>query len=106
MEENWKRSFKKWLSVCICILLAIICGLLFWFRRFPALSPLLEGEGKPIYNVWIYYNPGVSGFDIETEIPDQQIEDLLTLAPVRRGSSFRAVPCPAFEIHVTLEDKP
>ncbi len=47
----------------------------------------------------------MSGFDIEAEISDQEIEKLLTLAPVRRGSSFRAVPCPAFEIHVTFEDK-
>ena len=105
MEENRKKKSKKQLSVCVCILLAITCGLLFWFRRFPALSPLLEGEGKPEYNVWIYHNPGVSGFDIEAEISDQEIKELLTLAPVRRGSSFRAVPCPAFEIHVTFEDK-
>lgn len=70
MEENRKENSKKRLSVCVCILLALICGLLFWFRRFPALSPLLEGDGKPEYNVWIYHNPGVSGFDIEAEISD------------------------------------
>ena len=51
------------------------------------------------------HNPGVSGFDIEAEISDQEVEELLTLAPVRRGSSFHAVPCPAFEIHVTFENK-
>ena len=49
--------------------------------------------------------PCVSGFDIEAKISDQQIEKILTRAPVRRSSSFRTVPCPAFEIYVTFEDK-
>ena len=105
MDGNVKKPSKRRLSACACILLVLICGLGFRFRRFPALFPLLEGEGKPVYNVWIYHNPGVSGFDIEAEIPDQQIEELLASAPVRRGASFRAIPCPAFEIYVTFEDK-
>lgn len=105
MKFNAKRFLKRQLPVCACILFLTLCGLFFWFHRSPALFPLLEGKGTPIYEVWIYHIPGVSGFDMEANISDQQIEELLALAPVRRGASFRAVPCPAFEIHVTFEDK-
>lgn len=105
MKFNTKHFLKRQLPVCACILLLTLCGLFFWFHRSPVLFPLLEGEGKPIYNVWIYHIPSVSGFDIEAKISDQQIEEILTRAPVRRSSSFRTVPCPAFEIYVTFEDK-
>ena len=83
MKFNAKRFLKRQLPVCACILFLTLCGLF----------------------LWIYHIPGVSGFDMEANISDQQIEELLALAPVRRGASFRAVPCPAFEIHVTFEDK-
>lgn len=69
------------------------------------LSTLLNGEGEPKYNAWIYYLPGESDRDIEAKVSAEQIEELLQNRLVKEGPAFYAMPCPAFQIYINYEDK-
>lgn len=89
------------LIVSVCILFSLLSRQ----TSDHDLSTLLNGEGEPEYNAWIYYLPGESGCDIEAKVSAEQIEALLQNQPVKKGPAFDAMPCPAFQIYINYEDK-
>ena len=90
--------------LAIVLIAAIIIGIIFLYRTQPLIE-LCPGTGSPSYRVAGYCDAFISdGTVIEGMISDAQITELLTLASVERGVSYRAMPSPCFELRMSYPD--
>ena len=95
---------RKHFLLSTLVLFASVSILILWSYREQALSSLLSSEGIPKY-ISIGYYDGMEESHIVGAISEESIADLLYSTTVRKGTSYRAMPSPCFEITVIYSNE-